>query len=49
MNNEILVVFQYEKENMISIFFWEDENIWLLKLWFLKTSEAPNNPILKIE
>ena len=28
---------------------WEDENNWLLKLWFLKTSEAPINPILKIQ
>ena len=26
------------------IFFWEDENDWLLKLWFLKTSEAPIKP-----
>ena len=23
-----------------NIFYWEDENKWLLKLWFLKTSEA---------
>ena len=28
---------------------WEDENNWFLKLWFLKTSEAPINPILKIQ
>ena len=28
---------------------WEDENDWFLKLWFLKTSEAPTNPILKIQ
>ena len=37
---------------MISIwgifFFWEDENNEFLKLWFLKTFEAPTNPILKI-
>ena len=30
-------------------FFWEDENDWLLKFWFLKTCEAPINPILKIQ
>ena len=27
---------------------WEDENYWSKKLQFLKTSEAPINPILKI-
>ena len=27
----------------------EDENNGFLKLWFLKTSEAPVNPILKIQ
>ena len=27
--------------SILGIFFlWEDENNWLLKLWFLKTSEA---------
>ena len=26
---------------------WEDENNWLLKLWFLNTFEAPIDPILK--
>ena len=28
---------------------WKDENNWFLNLWFLKTSEAPANPILKIQ
>ena len=28
---------------ILEIFFWEDENNWLLKLWFYKTSEAPTN------
>ena len=33
----------------LNFFFWEDENNGFLKLWFLKTSEAPTNPILKIQ
>ena len=28
-------------------FYWEDETNWLLKLWFLKTSEAPLIQFLK--
>ena len=28
--------------NLEHFFYWEDENKWLLKLWFLKTSEAQN-------
>ena len=45
-NNSIKIKpwFQFEV-----FFFWEDENNWLLKLWYLKTSEAPINPILKIQ
>ena len=35
-------------DNMNQIY-WEDENDWLLKFWFLKTSEAPTNPIFKIK
>ena len=34
---------------ILDIFFWKDENNWLLKLWFLKISEASTNPILKIQ
>ena len=44
-NNNIIKIkpwFQFEV-----FFYWEDENNWLLKLWFLKTSEASTNPILK--
>ena len=33
----------------VFLFYWEDENNWFLKLWFLKTSEAPTNPIFKIQ
>ena len=29
--------------SILEIFFWEDENNWLSKLWFYKTSEAPTN------
>ena len=39
-----MISFQFEL-----FFFWEDENNWILKLWFLTTSGAPINPILKIQ
>ena len=31
------------------LFYWEDENNWFKKVLFLNTSEAPTNPILKIQ
>ena len=39
----------YQKLGSLPLIFWEDGKNWLLKFWFLKTSEAHTNPILKIQ
>ena len=52
MLSDIQIIFHIEQLPKFHYSFfgeWEDENIWLLILWFLKTSEALTNLILKIQ